>query len=181
MNRIMRGIVVMAAVMTFTSGTVAAQSPTKIGYVAVQVVLSQTPGYARADSIWRQEEDGFRQQMLRLQGRMDSAQAAYDQAAVMMSAANRATERKKLEDLAMSLRESEVELNQRAVARQRELLRPIEERVVAVIEGIRAEGNYAVIFDVSQQGVGIVAADSSLDLTNQIIQRIRAAEAPGDD
>lgn len=181
MNRMMRGIAVAAAAMAITGGTAAAQSPTKIGYVAVQVVLSQTPGYARADSIWRQEESGFRQQMMALQGRMDSAQAVYDQQAAIMSAANRAVERKKLEDLAMSLRDNEVELNQRAVARQRELLRPIEERVVSVIEGIRAEGNYAVIFDISQQGVGIVAADSSLDLTNQIIQRIRAADASGND
>lgn len=181
-NRLMQGAAIVAAFAATSAGTAAAQTaPTKIGYVAVQAVLAQTPGYLKADSIWRQEEGGFRQQMIALQGQMDSAQAAFDQATVMMSPSNRAAERKKLEDLAMSLREKEIDLNQRAVARQRELLQPIEERVMAVIEGVRAEGNYAIIFDVSQSGVGIIAADRNLDLTSQIIQRIRAGESSGND
>ena len=50
-----------------------------------------------------------------------------------------------------------------------------DERVQAVIEGIRAEGNYAVIFDVAAMGGAMVAADRSLDITAQVIQRLTAA------
>ena len=50
-------------------------------------------------------------------------------------------------------------------ARERELLDPIQTKVNSVIEGVRAAGNYAMIFDVSAPNSGIVTADKSLDLT----------------
>ena len=39
---------------------------------------------------------------------------------------------------------------------------------------MRAEGNYAMIFDVSAQGGNIVAADQSLDLTDKVIEQLKA-------
>ena len=44
----------------------------------------------------------------------------------------------------------------------------------SVIEGVRAAGNYAMIFDVSAQNSGIVAADRSLDLTQKVIDQLKA-------
>ena len=44
----------------------------------------------------------------------------------------------------------------------------------AVIEGVRAAGNYAIIFDVSAPNNGIVTADKSLDLTQRVIQQLKA-------
>jgi hypothetical protein len=46
--------------------------------------------------------------------------------------------------------------------------------VNSVIEGVRAAGNYAVIFDVSSPNNGIVTADKALDLTQRIIQQLKA-------
>jgi hypothetical protein len=43
---------------------------------------------------------------------------------------------------------------------------------MAVIEGLRAEGNYAIVFDVSSQTSTVVAADKSLDLTQRAIERL---------
>ena len=45
----------------------------------------------------------------------------------------------------------------------------------AVIEAVRAEGNYAIIFDVSATGGSIVAADQSLDLTDKVIEKLKAS------
>ena len=68
------------------------------------------------------------------------------------------------------------ELQTRMQGRERELIEPIQARVQAVIEGIRAEGNYAMIFDVSAMGGAVVAADRSLDLTQTVIDRLQAAK-----
>ena len=43
-----------------------------------------------------------------------------------------------------------------------------------MIESVRAEGNYAIIFDVSTQGGNIVTADKSLDLTDKVIEQLKA-------
>jgi outer membrane protein len=171
------------------SATLSAQggatAGTRIGYVAVRAVLQQTPGYAQADSTWKREVEGFRAEVAGMQASFDSAQAKFAEASVMMSAANRATERKKLEDQAAALQTRASALQQRSIDRERELLDPIEARVMAVIEGLRAEGNYAMIFDVSAQGSTIVTADKALDLTPRVLERLRqqgaGSGAPGND
>ena len=53
------------------------------------------------------------------------------------------------------------------------------QRVTAVIEGIRAEFNYSLIFDAAAQGSALVTADRTLDISPLVIQRLQAgAGAP---
>ena len=77
----------------------------------------------------------------------------------------RDAKRKELQGQQQKLEQRTQELQQRAADRERELLEPIQTKVNSIIEGIRAAGNYAMIFDVSAPNSGIVAADKSLDLT----------------
>jgi len=181
MNRIRLSLVALMAALAATAlpGRAGAQGQTapagRVAFVAVQAILQQTPGYAEADSIWSQEAEGYRRQLTQLQSRMDSATTAFDQQSVMLSASQRAAEQKKLQQHAADLQQQVTELQQKAADRQRELLDPIEQRVMAVIEGLRAEGNYSVVFDVSAQNSAIVAADKSLDLTQKAIARLGAS------
>ena len=69
--------------------------------------------------------------------------------------------------------ELELQLNQR----QQELLQPVNDRITAVIEEIRVEGNYAIILDAAS--AAIVAADPALDLTQEVLTRLQAADTPG--
>jgi Skp family chaperone for outer membrane proteins len=151
----------------------------RVAYVAVQAVLQRTPGYTEAAATWDKEMEGFQREMTQIQARMDSATAAFEQQSVMLSASNRAAERKKLEDQGAALQTTVNGLRQRAAERQRELLDPIEERVMAVIEGLRAEGNYAMVFDVSNTYNTVVAADKALDLTPRAIERLTASGTSG--
>ncbi|MFW6090209.1 MAG: OmpH family outer membrane protein, partial [Gemmatimonadota bacterium] len=57
--------------------------------------------------------------------------------------------------------------------RQQELLQPILERVSGVIEEVRNEREYAMVFDISTEGV--VAADPSLDITEIVKARLGTA------
>jgi Skp family chaperone for outer membrane proteins len=171
------GVALAAAV---PPATVHAQATAgRVAYVAVQAVLQRTPGYSEASATWDTELQGFQREMTQIQARMDSATTAFEQQSVMLSASNRAAERKKLEDQGTALQATVNQLRQRMADRQRELLDPIEERVMAVIEGLRAEGNFAMVFDVSNQYNTVVAADKSLDLTPRAIERLTASGASG--
>ena len=59
--------------------------------------------------------------------------------------------------------------------RQRELVSPLEQRVQAVVDGIRAERNLAIIFDVATMQ-GIAAVDPQLDLTPIVVQRLQQSQ-----
>jgi Skp family chaperone for outer membrane proteins len=45
-----------------------------------------------------------------------------------------------------------------------------------VLQGMRAEGNYAFILDAEAPGSALVAADPSLDITNQVLARLKHSQ-----
>ena len=146
----------------------------KIGYVNTQAILKQTPGYTKAESTFTKELEAYRVEVQKLQATLDSAASDFDQQSVMLSPTQRAAKRKDLQAQQQKLEQRTQELQQKAATRERELLDPIHTTVNSVIEGVRAAGNYAVIFDVSAPNNGIVTADKALDLTPRVIQQLKA-------
>jgi Skp family chaperone for outer membrane proteins len=116
----------------------------------------------------------YRTEVTKLQTTLDSAAQDFDQQSVVLSPTQRAAKRKELEGQQQKLEARMQELQQKADSRQRELLEPINQRVSTIIEGIRAEGNYSFIFDVSAPGSVIITADRALDLTPRVIERLKA-------
>ena len=170
-GRVWLGVIVMGMVGVVP---LAAQQGGKIGYVNTQAILKQTPGYTKAESTFTKELEGYRGEVQKLQATLDSAAADFDQQSVMLSPTQRAAKRKDLQAQQQNLEKRTQELQQKAATRERELLDPIQTKVNSVIEGVRAAGNYAVIFDVSAPNNGIVTADKSLDLTQRVIQQLKA-------
>ena len=62
------------------------------------------------------------------------------------------------------------QLDEQMQNRQAELIRPIMENLQKIIEQVRAEDRYAMIFDVASQTSVIVAADKSLDITQRFLR-----------
>lgn len=149
---------------------------TRIGFVNIQAILKATPGYATAESTFSKELDGYRTEVQKLQAGLDSAAQDFEAQSAVLSPSQRTQRRKDLEAQQEKLQQRTQELQQKAATRERELLDPIQARVNSVIEGIRAAGNYAIIFDVSAPGNGIVTGDKSLDLTQRVLQQLQASK-----
>jgi outer membrane protein len=145
----------------------------KVAYVNTQAILKATPGYASAESTFTKELETYRGEVQKLQATLDSAASDFEQQSVLLSPTQRAAKRKDLEGQQKKLETRTQELQQRAATRERELLDPIQSKVNSVIEGMRASGNYAIIFDVSAPNSCIVTADKSLDLTQKVIQQLK--------
>jgi outer membrane protein len=166
----------LAASSVAGTGSLAAQQAgnPKVAYVNTQAILKQTPGYVKAESTFTKELANYRVEVQKLQASLDSAASDFDQRSVMLSPTQRAAKRKDLQAQQQKLEQRTQELQQQAATRERELLDPIQTKVNSVIEGVRAAGNYAIIFDVSAPNNGIVTADKSLDLTQRVIQQLKA-------
>ncbi len=166
----------LAALSVAGTGSIAAQQAgnPKVAYVNTQAILKQTPGYVKAESTFTKELATYRVEVQKLQASLDSAASDFDQQSVMLSPTQRAAKRKDLQAQQQKLEQRTQELQQKAATRERELLEPIQTKVNSVIEGVRAAGNYAMIFDVSAPNNGIVTADKSLDLTQRVIQQLKA-------
>ena len=163
------GIGAVPAVDSFT----ATQGPSAIAYVNSDAILQQTPGYAAADSAFGLEMQTYQEELVQLQGQLDSAAALYDQQQVMLSPAARAEKADELQALNQQLITRQQELNVRAQERQGELMAPLQQRIQTVLDGVRAERNLAIIFDVASPTGNIVSADPVLDLTPLIVARVQ--------
>lgn len=152
----------------------AQQAATKVAFINSRMILSSAPGYAAAESLYTSEVAGYRLEVQRMQGTLDSAVQAFQQSSVVLSPSARTAKQKELETQQQALEKRMQELQDKAAQRERELMEPIRSRVTSIVEGIRAAGGYALIFDVAAQGSGIVAADRSLDLTQRVIDQLKA-------
>ncbi|MEK6688652.1 MAG: OmpH family outer membrane protein [Gemmatimonadota bacterium] len=173
--------VIMALVLVLVSVAPAsvvgqAPAPGRVAFVNARAVLQGMPGYAQAESTFAKEVDAGQVEVARLQTALDSAVADFQQQQVMLSPSNRSAKQKELEGRNQALQQRSNAIRQRLAAREEELLSPMQERLTAIIEGIRAEGNYSMVIDVSAQGLGIVTFDKALDITQRVIQRL--AQAP---
>ena len=166
-----------AVVMTLGAAPLAAQqtaaAPARVAFVNMRRVLAATPGYAQAETTFVKEMSGYRSEYQKLQVSLDSAATDFEQQATLLSATARATRRRDLETRQQALEQRGQELQQRIATRERELLDPIQTRVVAVIERLRAAGGYSIVFDVSTQANNVVTADKSLDLSEQVIAELK--------
>jgi outer membrane protein len=154
--------------------TLAAQgaAPLRIGYVRAEEILRQTPGYARAESLFTAELQRSQQEIQRLQARFDSAIRLFNQQSIALTPTAKEAKQRELRDMEQQFQQRATELQEKARERERELLQPIQARVNTVIQGLRAEGNYALIFDADAMP-GIIAADPALNLTSKVVERLR--------
>lgn len=173
MKRFIGGLILLTTVVLMATPTsLAGQVGVKIAFVDSRLILQQTPGYSAADSQFTRELGSWRAEVQRLQASLDSAARDFEQSSVVLSPSARDAKRQDLIQQQATLEQRAADLESRAAARQRELLDPIEQRVNAAIEQIRASGNFAMIFDVGSPGSGIVAADRTLDVTQVVIDEL---------
>ena len=148
--------------------------PLKLAYIDSRVILQGTPGRAQAESTFQRELAGFQQQVNVLQSQFDSASSEFNRTSLVLSPAAKQQKAQDLQQMQQRIQQQVQDLRDRASQREQELMAPITQRVQAVLEGIRAEFNYSMIFDAAAQSGALVTADRSLDISQLVIQRLQA-------
>jgi Skp family chaperone for outer membrane proteins len=177
LDRTQRVLTVTAVGVLLVTGaaaipTASVQDTARMAYVSTEVILRQTPGFAQAESTWNAEVSSYRTEVQSLQQQLDSALTAFNQQAIVLSPTARQEKQSELQRLNEQLQQRTTEYSARADERQRELMAPLEDRIQRVIDGLRAERNLAVVFDVAAPGNNIVSADPVLDLTTTVVRRL---------
>ncbi len=174
-----RGAALAAAVLLGWIGSPlrAQTQPQKLAYINSNVILQNTPGRAQAESTFQRELAGMQQQVNVLQAQFDSAVSEFNRTSLVLSPAAKQQRQQELQQMQTRTQQQVQSLRDSATAREQALMAPIMQRVNAVIEGIRAEYNYAMIFDAAAQSGALVTADRSLDISQLVIQRLQADTA----
>jgi len=150
-----------------------AVSSGKLAWLDMQTVLKQDPKYAAAEGAYNKEMKGYNDEIEKLQKQFDSTVGDYQQKQVVLSPSARQAKEAELRGLQTKIQTRMSELQTKATQRERELIGPIEDRVRTVIDGVRAERNISLIFDVGR--AGILSMDPALDITAIVVQRLKPA------
>jgi outer membrane protein len=151
---------------------------TKIGYVNTQVLMEAAPGRIAAESLLNKMGDGFRAVLAKEQDSAQKMLVAYQKDQATMTAANKDKAEKALQAIEGDLQAKQQTFQQQFDAKSQEVMGPVKDVVKSVLDGLREEGCYAIIFDNAQGASGIVSADKNLDITDKAVSRLRATPAP---
>jgi Outer membrane protein len=166
----------VAALTLSMAGILAAQAGgPKIVYVNSQKIIAQAPGRADAEAQFQKEMDQYKAQVQKMGDSLQTMVADYQKAEPTLSQSVKTTRTKDLRDRQQAYQQHVQQLEQTAQQREAELVRPIMEQINKIIEQVRTENGYAFILDAGSQAGVVVAADSSLDITDQVIKRLQAA------
>ena len=157
-------------------GASSATAPTKIAFINSQDILKSTPGYAVAESTYRRELQASQNEYQKLQQQLDSAVQVFDQQSIALSPAARQTKQKDLQAMQQRVEQRSTELQDHLRQREQDLLGPLRTRITSVIQGIRAEMNYALVLDLDAGGGFVAAADPALNITARVLQRLSQAQ-----
>lgn len=169
-------IVVLLAAASSTPAY--AQAPAKLGYINAQQILATAPGREAAERQFESEVGSFRQQIQRMDDSLRVMGEAFQREQATLTPAVRQQRTQTLQATEEAFQERAAQLNQQMQQRQAELVRPIMDQLNRVLDEIRRADGYAFIFDVSSTGQTIVAADTTLNLTDRVMARLVALGPP---
>jgi outer membrane protein len=183
MRVLLRASAIALATSLIVAGPAAVQAQQgtaapKIAYINSALLLQQAPGRAEAEAQFEREVGAYRQQIQRMDDSLKTLVAAFDRDAPKMDSVAREARR-----ASIGQTETQYQLRARGLdstmqTRQAQLVKPIMERVQSVIEAIRSEDGYAMIFDVGAQVSVVVSADKKLDLTDRVLARLKTQGIP---
>lgn len=152
----------------------------KLAYIRSQEVLEQAPGAREAQNVFEREMASWRSEVQALGDSLQQMIQQYEQQQVMLSPEKREERQQAIQQKRLEYNQRVSQLQEQAQQRQQELVQPVYEKISTVLESIRDEQNYTMIFDADAAGGGLIAADTTLDITAQVITRLQQLGSTSD-
>lgn len=146
----------------------------KLAYVRGQDILAQTPGRPELEAQFNKEVDSAKALEKAWGDSMNVLVSDYAKSEATLSADQKTARQAALREKQASYQQRTQQLEQKVQAENQRLVGPVLQRVNGIIDQVRTEGGYTMIFDVQNQGSGIVSADKNLDITDQVITRLKS-------
>jgi outer membrane protein len=177
MSNFVRAGVVALAVFAIAPAAVQAQGTLKFAYIDSRALLAQAPGRAEAEAQFQKEMSSYQQQVQKMGDSLNTMMAAYTKAELTLSPAAKEARQKTIREKENAYQERVQGLQEQAQQRQGELMGPIMQLINTAIGDVRAQDGYSFIFDVGAQGGVVVAADTTLNITDKVLARLKTISA----
>jgi outer membrane protein len=155
------------------------QTDLKIGYIDSEEIIKAAPGYTEANDAFNRTATAWRDTLDTKRTQLQTLFDDYKAQEVILSPEKKTEKQQEMLGLEQEIQQYfQAKFGQEgeAAIKQAELMKPIIDRVNDVIEQTRREGSYALIFDLNDGA--LVAGDPALNITQQVIDRMKSQPAP---
>ena len=151
-----------------------AQGAVRIGHVDTAVVLAQAQGIPEADAELVRLGERANSEVAAMAAELDSLVATYERDRATLLPNIQQARETEITQRQTRQQERVDQMSQELQQLRVTLLAPIVSQMNAAIEAIREEGGYHLIFEMA--GSEVAAADPSLDITDEVLARMAAAD-----
>jgi outer membrane protein len=151
-----------------------AASGAKIAYIRSHEVLAAAPGATDAQAAFNKEVERVQATEKTWSDSLQGLIADYGKQEATLSATDKDARKKAIQDHQQDWSKRDQELQQQLQQKRNQLIQPIMDQINRVIEDVRSQDGYAMIFDAQADGAAIVAADKNLDLTDRVISKLKS-------
>lgn len=144
----------------------------RIGYIDSERIVAEAPAFAGVRQTLEREVGPLREELQRLETELQTANEQLQAQAPLLTEQVRQQRQQALQQQFQRYQDRRQQIQQQVQTREQELLAPVLQRMRAVLEEVRAAGNYTFIID-PPEGV-IVAVDPAVDVTAEVMRRLAA-------
>lgn len=169
----------LALALTIAGAAVAhaQQAGTRIAYVNTASLLENAPGRQAAEATLQREAEGHQATLRKLSDSLNKMITDFTKAEPTLSATVKESRTKQIQAFETEVQAKQLQLQQQFAQRQQELMAPIRESVIKVLDDIRREDGYAMILANDPQASVVLAADKNLDITERVVARLKTVAA----
>jgi outer membrane protein len=149
----------------------------KIGYVDSQRIFAESKDFADAQAKFDKDIAAWNKQAEEMQAEIDRLDQELKAQSLMLSKEKREEKERAVQakkDAYQQYVEGTFGPGGKAERRNAELIKPIRDKIISIIEKVAIEENYAMVMDAST--TSIAYAKRSLDLTERIIEELKRQE-----
>ncbi len=173
----MRTTALLPLALSFLTVTGAAEAQTlKIGVINSQEIFASAPGAQEAEAAFQKELQGYQDQIQQLENELTTMQQQLQQQELTLSSEAKKSREALIQQKQQEYQQKYQELQDQANQRRQELVQPIMDKINGIIDQVRKEGRYSLILD--RAAGSVIAADSTLDLTQEVISRMKGSASP---
>ncbi|MBK9516956.1 MAG: OmpH family outer membrane protein [Anaeromyxobacter sp.] len=155
----------------------AARAEQKLGYVDFQRAIKEVEEGKAAGAALKRDFDEKQKQLNGKSEEVKRLQEEFQKQAALLTPEAKAAKGAEIERKMMETQEFYVKLQQDLSGKEREAMRPLADKMTAIVREIAEAEGFTMVFD--RDSAGLIWAPTSLDLTNELIRKYNAKYPAG--
>jgi len=178
----MKKVLLLTVLLSLTILT-QAQRSTRVAFIDMEYILENVPEYQKAQaqleaSVSKWIAKGQQQQVA-----IDGMKEALKKERILLTPElieDREADIQILEDELYQYQQKKFGAEGDLINRKKELIKPIQDEVFSVVQLIRKAKKYDYVFDKSSKEIMLISANDRLDISDQVLKRLKSKEKRAD-